>query len=171
MVGAHLNWSKGLKDIITVSSGASCYHCPPALKQSQSNDQLSSSPFVCGLHSLHGGSHQILPNPGKSTSCTPDGLVHGLRYSQGQVSLSMPSSRCSHCNRTGRTGREEASKGRPRAVTEGRKPAQPAIQQPLPAVPAPYLPSRTSDHQDCVPPRSWRHAGKSREQETGSDMY
>lgn len=37
--------------------------------------------------------------------------------------------------------------------------------------PAPYLPCRASGHQVCVPPRSWRRAGKSREQETGSSGH
>lgn len=66
---------------------------------------------------------------------------------------------------------EESGKWQERthAAIEGRESQQqPAAKRPIwpmRATPDPYLPGRTSDHQDCVPPRSWRHAGESREQD------
>lgn len=79
---------------------------------------------------------------------------------------------------TGQGGQAEESgkwQERIRAVTGGMgKSAQPAAKWPIwpmRAMADPYLPSRTSEHQDCVPPRSWRHAGESREQDTDSNMY
>lgn len=68
----------------------------------------------------------------------------------------------------GQAERSQArGKGGTHAVTEG---WEPATEQPTRAMPDPYLPGRTSDHQDCVPPRSWRHAGERREQDTESNV-
>lgn len=80
---------------------------------------------------------------------------------------------------TGQEGQAEESgkwQERTHAATEGwGSQQQPAAAKrpiwPMRAMLDPYLPGRTSDHQDCVPPRSWRHAGESREQDTESNTY
>lgn len=123
------------------------------------------------------GTHEIpQPSLGHSTHTLTATHTHTHTVSSTlrlRQNPGMPSSKCGHCNRTGRTSRgvrqvagEDTCSHR--GVGEAAQPAAKWPIWPMRAMSDPYLPGRTSDHQDWVPPRSWRHAGESREQDTES---
>lgn len=136
----------------------------------RTNDQHPQPPK--GVAStLHGKTHQIPQTQADQHRAHPGSHVHGLKHTQGQANLSMPGSRHGHCSRTGRrTGREEAGKGKAMCshwgtgASTARNRAARAGSARLLTSPAEPLTTGT-----VFPPRSWRHARKRREQETGGN--
>ena len=111
-------------------------------------------------------------DPGEPTPCTlwrPRAIssTHRVRWTSACQAAGYR-----HCNSTEGAGREEAGKHKA-ACSQWGLGASTArwSSSPRRGHPAPYLPCSTSDHRACVPPRSWRRAGKSRKQETGSSRY
>jgi hypothetical protein len=144
---------------------------PLSLMLSHKASQMISHPHLLpgvAVTLLHGETHQMPKPRGVNVMHTLAALC--MVSSTCRVKQTLACQAAGAVTATGQGGqRGGRQRGHMQSLRDG-EPAQPT-HNPAAHAPAPYLPSRTSDHQDCVPPRSWRHAGESREQETGSNMY